>query len=101
MKQITRINKYENILNDSNKIIKKVDKYLDEYNAIQDKIKELSTYYGSEIWYQDIEDFDKQLLPKETKAGILSEDAIYNMLANNKEIAIKMLEIATKVLKNN
>lgn len=99
MNQITRINKYESILNAANKVIKKIDKCLDEYDDIQKNIKELDIYYGSELWYQDIDDFDNHLLPKETKAGVLSEDAIYNMLANNKEIAIKMLEIATKALK--
>ena len=101
MDQITRINKYEHILDKSENMLNKIDKYLNDYSNIQKEIKELNKYYGSESWYQDVDSFDMKLLPKDIKAGILSEDSIYNLLMNNKEIAIKMLELATKVLKNN
>ena len=101
MNQITRINKYEHILNESKNILNKIDKYLCDYDNIQKEIKELNKYYGSESWYQDVNSFDMKLLPKDIKVGILSEDAIYNLLMNNKEIAIKMLELATEVLKKN
>ena len=101
MNQITRINKYEHILNESKNILNKIDKYLCDYDNIQKEIKELNKYYGSESWYQDVISLDMKLLPKDIKVGILSEDAIYNLLMNNKEIAIKMLELATEVLKKN
>lgn len=100
MNQIERINKYENILNKGIKITNKFGKILQEYNDIQKEIKTLSNYYGSDNWYQDIADYDMKLLPKDIKAGILSEDAIYDLLTNNRTLSIKMLEIATDILKN-
>lgn len=101
MKQIERINKYETILNKGIEIIQNFSKALQEYSDIQKQLKELSNYYGSDNWYQDVDDYDMQLLPKNIKAGILSEDAIYDLLINNRDISIKMLEIATAILKDN
>lgn len=101
MNQIERINKYEYILNNSNQIIKNLEKTINDLNNIQSDIKSLNDYYGSSEWYQDIDDDKLGLLPKDINKGILSEDAIYNLLMNNKEIAIDMLEVATNILKNN
>ena len=101
MDQIDRINKYEYILNNSNQIIKNLEKTINDLNNIQSDIKSLNDYYGSSEWYQDIDDDKLGLLPKDINKGILSEDAIYNLLMNNKEIAIDMLEVATNILKNN
>ena len=99
MDQIDRINKYEYILNNSNQIIKNLEKTINDLNNIQSDIKSLNDYYGSSEWYQDIDDDKLGLLPKDINKGILSEDAIYNLLMNNKEIAIDMLEVATNILK--
>lgn len=101
MNQIERINKYEYILNNSNQIIKNLEKTINDLNNIQSDIKSLNDYYGSNEWYKDIDDDKLGLLPKDINKGILSEDAIYNLLMNNKEIAIDMLEVATNILKNN
>ena len=101
MDQIKRINKNEKILNKSIDIINNLEQDLHTFKNIQKQIKELSDYYGSNEWYQDIDDYDNNRLSKKINAGILSEDGIYNMLEDNKEIAIEMLEIATNILKNN
>ena len=100
MNQIARINKYEHILNNSNKVIKNLEKAINDLNNIQSDIKSLNDYYGSSEWYQDIDDDILGLLPKDINKGILSEDAIYNLLIDNKEVAIEMLEVATNILKN-
>ena len=100
MDQIDRINKYEYILNNSNQIIKNLEKTINDLNNIQSDIKSLNDYYGSSEWYQDIDDDKLGLLPKDINKGILSEDAIYNLLIDNKEVAIEMLEVATNILKN-
>ena len=100
MDQIDRINKYEYILNNSNQIIKNLEKTINDLNNIQSDIKSLNDYYGSSEWYKDIDDDKLGLLPKDINKGILSEDAIYNLLIDNKEVAIEMLEVATNILKN-
>lgn len=99
MNQISRINKFEKLLNNANDTIKELALILEKYATCQKDIQELDKYYGSDDWYQDVDSYDMKLLPKDIKAGILSEDAIYDLLDNNKRMAIRLLEQATKVLK--
>ena len=73
-------------------------KKLSEYESIQKDIKNISDYYGSEEWFSLLDEYEKGNL-KDIKAGILSEDTAYDLIIDNKELAIKMLEIATKILK--
>ena len=100
MNQITRINKYENILNTSKKLLKKLEKTLIKYNQLQSELRELDSYYGSEEWYQDVADDNSGLISSNINRGILSEDAVFDLLTENHDIAIKMLEVATNTLKN-
>lgn len=99
MSQISRINKYEKILDNANKTIKELTLIVEKYAVCQKEIEELDKYYGSDDWYLDVDSYDMKLLPKDIKVGILSEDAIYDLLNDNKQIAIKLLEVATKTLK--
>lgn len=100
MNNIERINKYENILDNSNNNLKNFEELLNKFADIQKDIKELNKYYGSDNWYQDIDDYNNGNFSKNIKAGILSEDAIYDLIMKNRNLAIQMLEIATKILKS-
>ena len=53
-----------------------------EHEEIQRAIDILSDYYGSDTWKQDFADDEAGLLPKDLKRGVLSEDAIWNLLAD-------------------
>ena len=99
MKQQIRIDKYEKILDKSNKIISELTILLDEYRNVQPELSALAKYYGSRTWMRDFTDYEQNKLPKNIKAGILSEDAIYNILDNNREIAKDMQKIAMNILK--
>ena len=95
---IEKLNKMENSLDKSITKLKEFEKKLSEYESIQKDIKNISDYYGSEEWFSLLDEYEKGNL-KDIKAGILSEDSAYDLIIDNKELAIKMLEIATKVLK--
>ena len=43
-------------------------------------IRELSDYYSSPLWLQDLDDDRSGKLPHDLKRGVLSEDAIYDLL---------------------
>ena len=47
---------------------------------IQEAIGILSDYYSSKEWKQDFADDEADLLPKDLKRGVLSEDGIWNVL---------------------
>ena len=69
---------------------------MDRLEALRDDMTALHDYYGSEDWYGDRE----AALSPDTPAGVLSEDAVYNEITDLRGAAIRMLELATDVLKN-
>jgi len=88
--QITRIRKMERSLNRSTVAVKRLSTALDKWDAIQDDIAALDEYYGSGEWRQDFEDDETGKLPQDLKRGVLSEDGIWNLLADCKELKNRM-----------
>ena len=73
----------ERKLNRVSRAVKRLSAALDDYAKVQDDLHELEAYYGSEDWKQDFADDEKGLLPSDLKRGVLSEDAIWNLLEDN------------------
>ena len=86
MNQIERIMYMESTLDEATEIINDLSDNLEKYQAILPKIKELADYYQNE-WRNDFEDDEAGKLPKDLKRGVLSEDAVYNLLALNDEVS--------------
>jgi len=80
--QIERIQKMEQLLDKAWVAISKGCITSNEHEEIQRAIDILSDYYGSDTWKQDFADDEAGLLPKDLKRGVLSEDAIWNLLAD-------------------
>ena len=82
MKQIERIERMERNLERATNALRVLNDALDEYEAVQEAFHELDSYYGSDTWKLDFSDDEQGRLPKDLKRGILSEDAIWNLLEN-------------------
>ena len=80
MKQTERIERMEQNLERATNALRVLNDALDEYEAAQDALHELDTYYGSDTWKQDFSDDEQGKFPNTLKRGVLSEDAIWNML---------------------
>lgn len=80
MKQIERIERMEQNLERATDALRVMNDALDEYEAAQDALHELDTYYGSDTWKQDFADDEQGKFPNTLKRGVLSEDAIWNIL---------------------
>ena len=65
------------------------DKSADSLNAIKEDVAELSKYYGSELWKLDFAADEAGNLPPDLKRGVLSEDGIWNLLSDYREIQKK------------
>ena len=48
---------------------------------------------------EDFDDLNNNLLPKDLKCGILSEDTVYDLIGYNYNMAIRMLELGTNMVK--
>lgn len=96
MEQIERIQYMEKILNEGTKAIEGLSKALDRYKAIKSQLEELNDYYTSELWQKDFSDDEQGKLPQNLKRGILSEDAIYNLMTEQSDL-IKEIKELTKI----
>lgn len=91
---------YENILNDSNKILEALNAILDKFEANQDNYQNLKAFYGSEAYFEAVETSNHTHEYDSIACGVLSEDAIFNLIGDYYSTSIRMLELATQELKN-
>lgn len=54
--------------------------------AMQPEIAKLSDYYAGPGWKADFELDEQGLFPADLKRGVLSEDGLYNLLEDNREL---------------
>jgi 7,8-dihydropterin-6-yl-methyl-4-(beta-D-ribofuranosyl)aminobenzene 5'-phosphate synthase len=85
--QIERIKWMEQRFNNALAAIK--DGSADSLKVIEKDVAELSKYYGSELWKQDFAADEAGNLPPDLKRGVLSEDGIWNLLSDYREIQKK------------
>lgn len=86
MKQIERIERMELNLERAKHALRVLNDALDEYDSVQEALHELDTYYGSDAWKQDFADDERGRLPKTLKRGVLSEDAIWDVLEDYRNL---------------
>ena len=79
--------------------IKEMEDILDKVEANIPNYRKLDNYYSSKYWFEDEKSYNKGELPKDLRCGVLSEDLAYNLFGENQDLAIKMIEIATKMLR--
>ena len=94
MEQIERITYMEKILDEATEAVASLSESLEKYVAIQDKLQELIAYYGSEQWRQDFDDDSAGKIPTGLKRGVLSEDAVYNLLSDITDLKERLKELA-------
>ena len=87
MNRLERISAMESRLDACHDATGALVRELDRMDALKD---------GSETWHRDRE----AKLPEGTKAGVLSEDLVYDEITAVREAAIHMLELATDILKH-
>ena len=95
--QITRIRQMERRLNTALAAVKRLTTALDKWEAAQEAIAALNEYYGSDVWRQDLADDEAGLLPEGLKRGVLSEDGIWNMLSDYRELNDRLQEAAARL----
>ena len=86
MNQIERITRMEQILDEATEAADALLAALERYQALKPRIDELEAYYTSTLWMQDYRDVSAGRLPQRLKRGVLSEDAVYDLLSTLTEI---------------
>ena len=97
--QIARIRTMEQRMNRAVAAVKRLSVALDKWETAQDDITALSEYYGSDLWRQDFADDEAGLLPADLKRGVLSEDGLWNLLVDVRELNV-LLKVTAKKKKS-
>lgn len=84
--QIKRIKEMEQCLDISRSAVDKLSEALAEYVEKHDAIKKLMDYYESGLWRTDFEADEAGELPADLKRGVLSEDAVYDLITDETEL---------------
>ncbi len=93
--QIARIRTMEQRMNRAAAAVKRLSVALDKWESAQEDITALGEYYGSDLWRQDFADDEAGLLPADLKRGVLSEDGLWNLLVDVRELDV-LLKVTAK-----
>ena len=91
--QLARIRRMERNLVIASAAVKRLSTALDKWEDAQEAIAALDKYYGSEEWRQDYADDEAGLLPPDLKRGVLSEDGIWDLLSDCKELKARLKKL--------
>ncbi len=89
-KQIERISKMEEYLDETRAAVDALQQALEAYTAVRKKLVRLETYYTGTQWMKDFEAWEARKLPSGLKCGVLSEDAVYDLLTDDRELTLQM-----------
>lgn len=75
---INRITKNEERLDSILLSLKNLEEAMSDFKSKRKDINLINKYYGSDSWFKDKEAYENNEIPR-IKAGVLSEDAVWNM----------------------
>ena len=81
-----RITQMEQRLDRATAAVEALETAIEQYKAAQDDLAALDAYLGSPEWHADRNDDEAGRLPAGLRRGVLSEDAIWNLLERNHEL---------------
>ena len=98
MKRTERIEQMEQRLERSAESIRELEAAVSAYEAAQDDYYKLLTYYSSAQWMRDYEADEAGKLPADLKRGVLSEDAVYDLLLEHRDLMARLSRLVTRAL---
>ena len=93
---MNRIEDNEKRLDTLKEIVSNLDKDLTELENNINEYYKLNKYYGSKNWLKDKEDFENGKI-KDIKAGVLSEDAVWNLDEDISDLIKRMNKLIESV----
>ena len=90
---VSRIEQMERRFDAARAAVDEMDAALQRYAEAEKDIEALAKYYDGGQWRSDFEADEAGLLPATLKRGVLSEDGLWNLLADDKELRRRMDEM--------
>ncbi len=99
MEQLERIQKMEEHLNKYAQVLADAQKALDQLERCQSDYIQLRDYYTGQNFFDDLEYSNSPEFPENIACGVLSEDAVYDLMGDHFETAINLLDLSSAMLK--
>ena len=93
MEQEERITQMEQRMERAAAAVMSLSAALDRYEEVLEDISALEAYYDSEAWKQDFADDEAGKFPADLRRGVLSEDGIWNLLTDARELVERLHKI--------
>lgn len=97
--KIERIQRMEGYLNAYAKTLEDTKHVMDRLKEHQESYIQLRDYYSSQVYFDDLDLSNQADFPDDLPCGVLSEDAVYDLLDEHFQMGVELLEIATKMIK--
>ncbi|MBP3656341.1 MAG: DUF4298 domain-containing protein [Clostridia bacterium] len=81
MTQRERIESMERILDKACAAVRSASQAMDDLRALEPQVRRLAAYYNGGQWLRDYEDDEAGRLPQGMKRGVLSQDAVHDLLS--------------------
>lgn len=90
MRNIDRVEQMEQRLGRVVSVILEMKNALADFDAVQEDVRQLDDYLGSDDWNSDLIADEAGLLPPDLKRGVLSEDGIWNALEEYRVMKVRI-----------
>ena len=91
--QLERIARMEQALEASAEAVSALASALELYQETMPALQSLTEYYSSPLWMADFEADEMGLLPEGLKRGVLSEDGVWNLLADHRNLIEELKQL--------
>lgn len=95
--QLDRIRAMEQALNESSAAVQALSAALAQYEAVLPQLSALEEYYVSPLWMQDYDDDSAGKLPADLCRGVLTQDALYDLLGENDQMKQDLIHLCTQM----
>ncbi len=92
-----RIAEMEQLFDDCTEAVAGLSEAIEKYRGKLGDIGTLIRYYDGGEWREDFEADESGLLAPGLKRGVLSEDGLYDLLSENRELTLRMLGLLTEI----
>ena len=88
--QLERIGRMEQHLEEASAALTRLAAALDQYETLRPQMQALAHYCDSGDWLRDYDDDCAGKLPPDLKRGVLSQDALYDLLTEERRLQTQM-----------
>ena len=99
MSQLERIQEMEELLNQYAQTLAAAQSALAKLEASQMNYIQLRDYYTSQVFFDDLEFSNRPDFPEDVACGVLSEDAVYDLMGEHFGTALQLLDLSSAMLK--